>query len=770
MMHRSAPATIGTTRYELKEVIGVGGMGTVYRAVDRLSGHHIALKRVTLAPMAIGANEHALDDDSHANLVALAHEFRTLAALRHPHIISVLDYGFDAERHPFFTMELVADAQPLLSAGQDRPIEWRVALLLQALEALAYLHRRGILHHDLKPANILVAEGRVRLLDFGLAVIVDQQREDELFGTFQYLAPEIFAGRPYTQAADLYSMGVLAYELLVGRHPFVAETARAFLQVVREREPDLAPLALQPALATIVGRMMAKEPADRPESAQAAIMALREAIAHAQPPDTAIRESYLQSATLVGRADELAKLRGALGRTLDGAGELWLVGGESGVGKSRLLDELRAEALVAGALVAVGQAADGRGQPYQAWREPLRRLVLEVTLDELEAGVLKALVPDLALLLGRPVAAADLTGEAGRLRLHATVIELLRRVPRPLLLILEDLQWAHESLLLLHDAAQGLANAPIMFVGSYRSDEWHAGDMLAGAQQILLERLSAATIGDLSVAMLGPAGREAAVLDLLQRESEGNTFFLIEVVRALAEEAGGLAQVGALSLPRSIFAGGMRQILLRRLARFPAWGQPLLSYAAVAGRRIDPAVLGRLAEPGLDMDRWLRAGADAAVLEIADEQWRFTHDKLREALLADLGMDDRAPLHRQVAEAIEAAYPGERERQAYAEVLLEHWRKGGAHDRAIGYALILVDWKNHYSAEYAAAAALLELVDADAVGADARLSVAWLREPLRQALAVAGPAAHSPLGAPPDAPAALALIRRWLAGPPERPL
>jgi hypothetical protein len=131
-----------TNRYRLLELLGEGGMGAVYRAFDRLSGETVALKRMR-APEGVYAEDP----------LGLAHEFRLLASLRHPHIISVRDYGFDASRQPFFTMDLLRSPRTIVEAGRRQPLRARVALIQQMLLALAYLHRRGILHRDLKPAN-----------------------------------------------------------------------------------------------------------------------------------------------------------------------------------------------------------------------------------------------------------------------------------------------------------------------------------------------------------------------------------------------------------------------------------------------------------------------------------------------------------------------------------------------------------------------------------------------------------------------------------------
>src|SRR5689334_4408609 len=163
-------------RYLLHDLLGQGGMGAVYRATDRLTGQVVALKRVIPETAEIDfSSSYNLEDFR----LALAQEFKLLASLRHPHIIGVLDYGFetginDEERQPYFTMELLENAQNVLDATKDLSLNQKFELLIQALQALSYLHRRGILHRDLKPGNMLVSNGQVKLLDFGLSVMRDR--------------------------------------------------------------------------------------------------------------------------------------------------------------------------------------------------------------------------------------------------------------------------------------------------------------------------------------------------------------------------------------------------------------------------------------------------------------------------------------------------------------------------------------------------------------------------------------------------------------------
>jgi serine/threonine protein kinase/tetratricopeptide (TPR) repeat protein len=734
-------------RYVILETLGVGGMATVFRARDRLGGY-VALKRIGsemgppsdaaidatsrlggswAAPKIFDIFRSRATGDAHDRFAAaatrvaptldppsplagrstrleastndgegdaggssalrllLTQEFQTLASVRHPNVIVVLDYGFDEDGHPYFTMELLEHARTILRAAEGASIEQRVGLLEQVLRALLYLHRRGLVHRDLKPGNVLVVGEQVKVLDFGLAMVLAQGRAlgHSLAGTPAYMAPELYLGFPASKSSDLYAVGVIAYELFAGRSPFPADNFGALRTAVLETTPDVS--SLDPRLAPVVARLLAKEARDRYADAAEVMAALADATGQplrVETPHT--RESFLQAAELVGREPELSRLAVVLDDLVKSKGSAWLIGGESGVGKSRLLEELRARALVDGVTVLRGQEVSEGGGPYQVWRDVLRWLLLLTDPADHEAGVLKALVPDLRALLDRDVPdAAEVEPDAAQMRLANAVEHLLDRVGRPVLILLEDIHWARsDSLKLLSRLAAMTASQPFVIVASYRDDERpQLPSELPAMAHFKLDRLDPDGIAELSRSMIGSAGARPEIIARLARETEGNPFFLVEVVRALADEAGQLDRIGREAASGTVSSAGLSQVIQRRLDQAPPRARPLLDAAAVAGRQIDIAVL-RAIEPDTNLDEWLASCTDAAVLDAQDGQIRFAHDKLREGLLAAIDAPTRRALHRRVAAAIEAVYP---DASTQTAALAHHWAAAGDGARAARY-------------------------------------------------------------------------------------
>ncbi len=389
-------------------------------------------------------------------------------------------------------------------------------------------------------------------------------------------------------------------------------------------------------------------------------------------------------APYVGRDDELADLRRALEAADGGHGSLVMIGGEPGVGKTRLAEETAAFARRRGMLVFTGRCSDMEGAPpYLPFVEILEAVARFVPLDALRAalgetaGDVARVVPELRRLLPDLPPAADLPPEQERRYLLNAVRDVLARSARmhALVLILDDLHWADEpSLLLLEHLAELLPELPCLVVGTYRDVELEVARPLARtlesllrrklAARVSLHRLSEDAVRELLAAHAGQHPPEGLV-KVVFAETEGNPFFVEEVFRHLAEEGRLFDESGRfrtdLEISEVDVPEGVRLVIGRRLDRLSEAAREALTAGAVLGRVFPFALLATVAEREneelLDaIDEAERAKLLAPAGHGRDERYAFSHELVRQTLLAGVTSARRRRLHLRAAEAIEAAH------------------------------------------------------------------------------------------------------------------
>ncbi|MGH8743419.1 MAG: protein kinase domain-containing protein [Burkholderiales bacterium] len=268
------PAKIG--KYEIQDVLGKGAMGVVYKGWDSAISRSVAIKAVAKA---------SLDADKLKQVMSrFRHEAQAVGRLVHPRIVQIYDYGEDDET-AYIVMELVNGKTLTQHLAQEVVYEIREVgeIIRQLLDGIGHAHGEGVVHRDIKPSNIMINnDGRIKISDFGIAHTESSNltQTGEVLGTLHYMAPEQFLGTEVNKLADLYAVGVIAYELLTGSKPFYGSSATVMQQVLNERpaNPSLLNTKLSPLIDRVLQKALAKKSEDRFQNAREFSEAFREAL------------------------------------------------------------------------------------------------------------------------------------------------------------------------------------------------------------------------------------------------------------------------------------------------------------------------------------------------------------------------------------------------------------------------------------------------------------------------------------------------------------
>jgi len=701
-------------RFELVREIGAGGMGTVYEAIDRESGHRVALK--TLRRVGSDAT------------FRLKREFRSLADLEHENLVRLYELVVDGAE-VYFSMELVegvdvltyvregveaapGDASPTGATENptgQRPLACDEARLRRVLpqlaSGLAAIHRAGKLHRDIKPSNVLVTrEGRVKILDFGLMVDIDQlgmQSLDGAVGTPTYMSPEqAFADPNLGPASDWYSFGTILYEALTGQLPFSGLPMQVLLKKTREVPPP--PRQLVPDVPAdldwLAEGLLAREPAERVR--EHVVLEKVGVVMSGRMPAVATSGSGNYRAPFRGREVELESLREQLAVVRDTRqSRLVVVSGDSGIGKSSFIAELLSllEQDHRGLVVLHGRCYESESVPHKALDPVIDELSRHwLRLDAVPAARLLPrdahLLPLLFPVLGRVSAIARQRShftpsdpQDRRLAAHAALRETFARLSleSPLVVVIDDMQWTDsDSPRLLADLIRPPDGAAALVILGSRPSGLEPGMPLAEMLEettnapvhiVALEPLSADECGSIARDSLGDDVTDDLVEGVVA-EAGGNPFFVKELARHLAEH-------GAVSLGDR--PPGVDDLIAARASSLPVASRTLLEVVAVAAEPLSAELAATVAGlPTADLTNAVRQLRTVSLLRTGGtgiKQLECYHDRVRAAVMASLPADRAAEHHRVLANALRARD------DAAPERIADHYRACGEGDLAADF-------------------------------------------------------------------------------------
>ena len=715
------PGQVISQRYEVLNACGEGGMGVVYRVRDQLfADRPTALKTISSS---------LRTQQSFAMAKA---EFMTMTKLRHPNLARVYDFdrADDANRF-FFTMEFIngKDAQAYTQKKTWKEI---VDLIVQVCRGLAYLHSRALIHFDLKPFNVLVDEaGIAKLLDFGLCGPKATRSGEHLLATPYYMAPEMFyPNRAQDSRVDLYALGIMMYQLLCRTLPFRAKTYEEFKHHHHHTNIEF-PKAIREAvpawLLDIATRLMAKNAEDRFSSANMVIQAINDGggLTYEMATDDA-SDSYVNSTSFVGRHQEFTHVLAQIKERddLNGTAKPFvLVSGVGGIGKTRLLNELRYELQMTGWPVIDLNCYDASHTEYGVTpdiAEHVLVLARRKNLDWLIGAAAPQIIklnPELREQLHTEPAAALQNGRDEQDSILERLSEFVVGVAQEtkFVLSIDALESASDAVnSFLAKLARRISivegtprQARLSVLLAHRND----GDEGAGSRELiktlenvgLVERRPLAALGPADLqqllgSMLGLRHLPDAFLQRIVDETGGNPYIAQEVMRSLIESGAVFLHNGTwatqgdisnLKIPRSV-----SELFLQRIAMLKPGYRFVLDLMSVASRPTLPDIIqraGRLS--GSQVARALRKLRQRQLVAAdgtAGGAYRIAHPRMGAVIVDSLNADRRQRMHARLARSLEKFYAEQspRELAKHAADIAMHWGHAQHRRRAVRYALV----------------------------------------------------------------------------------
>ncbi len=650
-------------RYETLKKIGSGSIGDVYLVKDHRQQIRLAMK--------------LLKEINTENLESIKSEFNTLAQLDHPGLVKVYDFGFDDRLGAYFTMDYVSNGD-LAGSIPLTPLEFYKAVN-SICEALDYIHRRNILHGDLKPTNILKdSDGNFRLVDFGLSVALRGQGDRKLSGSAEFISPEALRKDNLSPRSDIYSLGIMFYEMITGK-PLIAGSSSEIigLKLAGWSEIPVIPSDFGgEGLRSVIKRMIDPLPKNRYQSTIEIIEDIRKL--NSSISVKADFASYsLGKAHFVGRSNELDWLDKSLQSRESGCNIIRYIQGESGVGKSRLVDEFRIKTQLKGFKFYKVFCRENDFRPLSPIIKLLDQLIGEHDPKmALFAGFgpdLKRLFPERFPEISRiqwQMSEAEI--KSGRRRMFDNILRYLDELNQRenIILAVEDLHLADSDTIdfLKFIADNTKSNRKlglfIILIGQ-PFDNKSISDFLTKNKSSWLD-LRHIEWQDWNDFLLNFVGFSELPEDFSRRifsESGGNFLFAEEIIREQIAEGSLIRRKNSWEISAGWndkigLSDNVKTIIGRRLKRLNPSQMKLAGYGAIIGRSFSASDILNLSELdntfATQIDELKEKEILAPIEFGSPDRLDFTHGQIRRAVYESLSPDTRNLMHNQVAEYFKA--------------------------------------------------------------------------------------------------------------------
>ncbi|RME46664.1 MAG: STAS domain-containing protein, partial [Caldilineae bacterium] len=690
------PGQLIKGRYRIESKLGGSLLGTVLKATDLQENRPVALK--ILSP--------SFSEETINRLMARTEQ---IIRLEHHNIVKV--YCWDREEGYAFKVEEHIEAPTLQDCLTDPHFtpspHQALDIALDITLALEYAHSRGVIHGDLKPQNVFLTEAGAKLSGFGMGILEAERKLLDaplLFLSAPYLAPEQILGQAIDARTDLYALGVLMYQLFTGQLPFTGSDAE-IMQAHLHQTP-IPPRQINPnislALEHLILKLLAKNPNDRYASAQQARRISGSLVINIEEP------TLSRQPTLLGREKELQTLQTYWEKARAGQGQLLLLSGEPGIGKTTLAEHFAAHSNAPICLIGHGREETSTS-PYQLFTEALHGYFATVP-SETFAGENRLLIshfarllPDAQALFPDLPAPPPLEPQQEQLRLMASLTQFIQQATaeRPWLLLLDDLQWADQnSLELLRYLGRHVSSMALFIIAIHHDTDLPAGHPLRNTlrevnaypawHQMTLPRLGLPEVHQILVSLWGDNVPDA-LTEKIYQHTGGNPFYVKEVAKGLVDDELITLQDGIWHFPPVAeirLPATVREAVWRRIRHLNPDTQTLLRQASVLGQTFqfeDLVAMSGL--PEWEVLELLDPALERQLIHErpAENALRFSHAEIHYVLYADIGPLQRRRLHLQAGESLERRAMPEPER--IAAELAHHFTEAGEFERALVYSV-----------------------------------------------------------------------------------